>query len=383
MTGFKGVDNILAIKLRHIGDVLLAVPAIRALKEGFPGARVSALVNSGTEEMLTLNPLLDEVMCFDRTVKAAPIAGRISAELLLVKELRKRRFDMTADFTGGDRAALLGLLSGARYRLAYDPNGDGFAGKKRLYTHVAPAPGPGTHTVARDLGLLRAFGIDTPDLTVDLYTSPEDDRRAGQLLDDAGIRPGEPFALVHPCSRWGFKCWSDSGMAAVMDRLGHRGLRVVVTSGPGASELKKVRSIVGLMKTRPIDLSGALTLKGLASIATRAVLFFGVDTAPMHIAAAVGTPVVAVFGPSGSFDWGPWDNRRATEAGAGRTRYRMRNGVQTSGAHTVVQKGWGCIPCGRAGCEDGGISRCLEDLEVDVVWDSVSRALASGEWACI
>lgn len=362
MKGFKGVNKVLVIKLRHIGDVLLTVPSIRAVKEGLTDVSVAALVNSGTEDMLTLNPLVDEVITFDRSIK-----GRLSGEMHFIKELRKKGFDMSLDLTGGDRPALIGLLSGARYRLGYTPGNKGFMGKKLLYTHLAERPPHGTHAVLRDMGLPRAFGFDTRDLRVDLYTSLEDDATVNSLLSAHGVGPNTPFVHVHPTSRWLFKCWTDEGMARVLDDLQAGGHKVVLTTGPDNKEALKAASIIGHMKTNPVDLSGRLSLKQLASLAKLSALFFGVDTAPMHIAAAVGTPVVAIFGPSGVFDWGPWDNNAVNPwAGASpgaRTPYPAKNGVQHFGRNAAIQFDWDCIPCGKDGCEGSKKSRCLDELD--------------------
>ncbi len=160
LNAFKDIRKILVIKLRHIGDVLLAVPAIRALKEGFPDAEVSALVNSGTEEMLTLNPLLSGVLTFDRRALKLPLASKAAAELGFIKRLRREGFDMTVDLTSGDRPSLIGFLSGARCRLGYDPGKKGFRGKRLLYTHLAAPPDGGLHAVLRDLRLVEEFGVE-------------------------------------------------------------------------------------------------------------------------------------------------------------------------------------------------------------------------------
>ncbi|MBI5562255.1 MAG: putative lipopolysaccharide heptosyltransferase III [Deltaproteobacteria bacterium] len=383
MNNFDGVKNILVIKLRHIGDVLLTVPAIRALKENFPGAAVSALVNSGTEEMLTGNPLLAGVIAFDRTIKGASALRRMGAELGFVKRLHERRFEMTVDLTGGDRPALIGFLSGARYRLGYDPGGAGFAGKKRLYTHLAERPGARAHTVLRDLGIGAAFGITTANLSVDIYTSAEDDAAAGKALAEAGVAQGVPFVHCHPTSRWLFKAWTDEGMAQVLDAIQSKGLRAVITAGPAEAERKRTAAIVRLMRTEPADLSGALTLKGLAALSRRAALFFGVDSAPMHIAAATGTRVVALFGPSGAFDWGPWDNREAArwaaaskKPGGARSPYPLKNGAQRFGAHRVIQRDWDCVPCGKDGCNGTKKSRCLDEITPEDVLTVVFEALS-------
>jgi len=389
---FKDVKKILVIKLRHIGDVLLTVPAIRALKESFPGARVSALVNSGTEDMLTLNPLLEEVIPFDRGATLS-VTGRGPApaclkrgmvEVKFVRALRARGFDMTVDLTGGDRPALLGVLIGARYRLGYDPMGKGFAGKKYLYTHLAARPAGRLHTVLRDLALVRSFGIDTTDLTVDIFTSAADDSFVKRLLEENGVKPpegvqplegvqppegvqlGEPFVHVHPTSRWLFKCWKDEAMAGLLDMLQESGFKVVITAAPDDREIKRVASIISRMRTRPVDLSGKLNLKQMAALSRSSVMFFGVDSAPMHIAAACGTRVVGIFGPSGAFDWGPWDNRAAKENAA--AAYPQKNGIQRFGANTVIQKDWDCIPCGKDGCKGTKKSDCLDAIEPFEVW---------------
>jgi len=372
---FIDVKKILVLKLRHIGDVLLTVPAIRALGEGLPGARISALVNSGTEEMLTGNPLLEEVICFDRRIKGSG-ARRIMGELGLVKGLRQRRFDMTVDLTGGDRPALLGLLSGARYRLGCDPAGSGFAGKRRLYTHLAPRPAPRTHTVMRDCGVAGAFGIPARGLTVDIYTSAHDEAAIDGLLKAGGIDAKTPFVHVHPASRWLFKTWTTDGMAAVLDGIEANGLRVVITTGPAEAERRISAAITEAMKARPVDLSGKVSLKGLAALSRRATIFFGVDSAPMHIAAAAGARVVALFGPSGAFDWGPWDNIEAAKwlerrPPSENSPYPLKGGIQRFGGNVVIQRSWECVPCGKDGCDGSKKSRCLDEITPQEVLDVI------------
>lgn len=379
---FKGVKKILVLKLRLIGDVLLTVPVIKALKGAFPEAGVSVLVNSGTKEMLTLNPLIDEMIVFERGLKSGSFTGRVGGELRLLKGLRGRGFDMAVDLTSGDRPALLGFMTGARYRLGFDPAGKGFAGKKHLYTHLAKRPKL-KHVVLRDLSLLEAFGIGRNDLSVDIYTSPSVEALVEKILKEAGCS-NAPFVHVHPTASEFYKCWTDEGMASVMDAIQDAGFRTVVTSGPDIRELDKVASIIDLMRTRPVDLSGRISLKGLAALSRRAALFFGVDTAPMHIAAAVGTPVVALFGPSGAFDWGPWDNIENSRPGKSfggdgeasiQSPYTGLGGVQTSGAHTIIQRGWECVPCGKKGCRGSGKSDCLADLKAEEVMGIIRERL--------
>lgn len=379
MKEFEGVKRVLVIKLSGIGDVLLTVPAIRAVKESLAPAVVSALVRSGTKEMLTLNPLIDTVYTIDESVKPGSLAKRSSSELKLIKELRKKGFDMAVDLTGGDEGgggAIIGCLIGARYRLGYHHEGAGLIGKKFFYTHVAEVPEERTHTVLGNLALPSAFGLKTGNLHVEIFTAPDDDAFVKDLLKDHGIGNDTPYVHVHPASRRASKCWTDPGMAAIMDLLDGEGLRVVLTSGPGELESARVAAIKALMKSAPVDLSGLLNLKHLASLSRGARLFFGVDTAPMHIGAATGTPVVALFGPDSVFGRGPWNNEASTRT----TPYAALNGVQTFGRHTAIQMDWGCIPCDKNGCNDSKKSDCLEAIDPEFVWAQL-RTLLEGPGA--
>lgn len=356
MPEFEGVNKILVIKLRHIGDVLLTVPVFRALREAFPGAHIAALVNSGTEEVLAGNPLIDEVIVFDRGMKKLPLPARLAGEASFLRGVRSKGFDMAVDLTSGDRAAVMSLLSGARYRLASDPGGRGFPGKRRLYTHLAPRDQRG-HMVLQNLGVLRRFGVDTGDLRVDFFIPEEARASVNRILREGGLGAGDLLAHVHPTSRWLFKCWPDGRMAEVINWLAGQGVKVVVTSSPSLREMERAKGIMSLVTASGvIDLCGKTTIKELAAVSERADLFFGVDSAPMHIAAAAGTPVVALFGPTWAPFWGPWDN---SNPGA---QYPGRNGFQTSGVHTVFQTEDECVPCGRDGCDGSKRSRCLEEL---------------------
>ncbi|MDO9287538.1 MAG: hypothetical protein Q7T83_01970, partial [Thermodesulfovibrionales bacterium] len=171
---FQGIKKILVIKLRHIGDVLLTVPVFRALRENFPQAHITAIVNSGTEAVLTGNPLINEVIAFDRTIKKIKPVQKYLKELSFLKKIRGKGFDMTVDLTSGDRAAIISFASGAKYRLASDTGKDGFPGKRYFYTHLAKNDSS-QHMVLQNLDVVRQFGISTDNLNVDIFI-PEDAR---------------------------------------------------------------------------------------------------------------------------------------------------------------------------------------------------------------
>jgi heptosyltransferase-3 len=188
---------------------------------------------------------------------------------------------------------------------------------------------------------------------------------------------------VHPTSRWLFKCWRDEYMADVITWLVEQGMKVVVTSSPEKKEMDKAKKILSLVSefTQPIippspegsmgeliDLCGKTTIKQLAAISETSHLFFGVDSAPMHIAAAVGTPVVALFGPSAACNWGPWD--KTCPYG-----YGKKSGIQEAGKHIVIQNHRHCIPCKIDGCNGTKISQCLESIKVKEVKKLLSEKL--------
>jgi len=307
-SSFKGIKRILIVKLKHIGDVLLATPCIRALYEAFPDARISALVNDESASILVNHPLLEEVLAFPRGNLRSRPASRIASELSFLGRVRRCSFDMVVDLTSGDRAAWLTRLSGARYRVAYDPHGKGFLGKRFLYNLLAPFPfDPDLHHVQKDLGLLEHFGIMASRPRLELYPTEEDVTAADRAISGLGLKNGDSFIVAHPTSRWLFKCWADERFAALVDWLQNvHGFSVILTCGPNERELGRVRHVLEFCSSKPHVLFGELGLTQWAALVKKARLFVGVDSAPMHIAASQGTPTLAFFGPTGFQNWRPW-----------------------------------------------------------------------------
>jgi heptosyltransferase-3 len=366
----RDVRSIIVFKQRNIGDVLLATPAIHALRRAWPSARIAVAVNSGTEAMVEGNPDIDRVIVFDRRTRDAGGAGRWREEGRFLGEIRAWRPDLAVQLTEGDRGAILAFLSGARFRVGVAPGRRGLWGKEKLFTHLSPRPSLYRHAVLRDLDVVGAAGIPPADPGLRFFFTEADRSRAAALLAGAGIPAGAPYAVVQPGSRWKFKCWTDEGNAGLIAHLARRGLFPVVTSGPAPEEVAQVERIRGLCPASSASLAGRLTFKELGALISSARLYVGVDSAPMHLAAAVGTPVLALFGPTGAFNWAPWEG-----IDWGYTESSTR-GTRSAGRHLVLQKEWECVPCGEDGCPGTKRSRCMEEITIGEVTEAVDRVLA-------
>ena len=302
----QNIKRLAVIKMRNIGDVLIITPLLRALREEFPLAEITVVVNSGTEAMLAHNPHIKDVMVYQRGGGGRGLFRRLAYELKFAWKLRKRKFDMTIGMTDGDRSAWYSLFAGAPHRFGQA----NYAWKSKLdpriyaYNHPARAEG-NMHEVLKHFSLLERAGLKLNEPGTLCLVVPEESR-AWARADLAGLRPAK-IVHVHPVSRWLWKCWSSAKMAEVIDWLqAERGARVVMTSGPAEKERHLAQEIAGLCRTQPLLHNGDLSLSQIAALSAESDGYFGVDTAPMHMAAAVGVPVIALFGPTYPKNWGPW-----------------------------------------------------------------------------
>ncbi len=347
--------RVLVIKLRHHGDVLLTSPVFSALKARAPQVEIDALVYADTAEMLSLHPAIERLQLIDRHWSRLGPLRRLAAEWRLLQALRARRYDLVVHLTEHPRGAWLARLCGARWAIARHMQGRGGWWRK-AFTHFYRTPGHALrHTVELNLDALRRIGIQpTPaERKLALVPGVDAEARVEGLLAGLGLA-GRPFIHVHPASRWLFKCWTIEKMAALIDRLHAAGHAVVLSAAADTAERAMIEAILAKTAQPAFSLAGRLSLKELAALAGRARLFIGVDSAPMHIAAAMSTPVVALFGPSGDKEWGPWG---------------VAHHVVASAVHP-------CRPCGLDGCGGGKLSDCLAILPLETVWQAVQERLA-------
>lgn len=366
----------LIIKLRHIGDALLGTAVATALKAISPGCHVTYLVPVGMEELVTLCPDVDVVLTVTRGSRHAGGLGRYLAEqATLLRRLRRERFDLALDLGGGDRAALLAWMSGAGRRVGVLPFYRTRHIRRWVFDRVVTSDVK-AHTVQQDLDVLRAAGFAVETAPVRLKVPEVTTRQVVERLREAGIPAGVPLVIVQPTTRWQFKAWPEERFAACVRRLRAEGVEIVLTCGPGDEERGRVRRIIDLVGEPVPQFPGTLSLTELAGLLSAAQVFLGVDSAPTHLAAALGVPCVVLFGPTGAYNWGPWIPTPE------RTPYPAPGGTQTVGPHIVIQQDWECSSCGMPGCLPGKRSECLEALEVDevvaAVMDRVGHRAGAG-----
>jgi heptosyltransferase-3 len=290
--------RVLVIKLKHLGDVLLTTPVIRALKLASPECEITVCLPAGTEEILAGNRLVNSILPVRRGSCDEGKLARWLRELKFARMLRNKRFDVVLDLTTSDRSAVITRITGAPIRVGYRSL-KGFFGRASLYTNVVQAE-HGEHIVEKQLRLLQPLGIPTAGPSLD-FPLEESDRVAVQKL----IPKDKPLLQVHPVSRVERKNWQVSFMAELVNSIAKQGFTPVITGSAAADEKHWISELLARLTTPAINLSGKLTLRQLGALSEQARCFVGVDTAPMHIAAAVGTPVIALFGPSSERLWAP------------------------------------------------------------------------------
>ncbi|OHX21199.1 putative lipopolysaccharide heptosyltransferase III [Chromobacterium sphagni] len=351
------VRRALVIRLMHHGDVLLTSPVFTVLKSHAPHIEIDALVYHETREMLTLHPAVSHVFTIDRNWKKLGAWQRLRHELALYSSLKARGYQLVVVLNSSNRTTALVRLLKPRWSVVPDMPGSGrFFRKTFSHRHGLP-PANTRHIVEMHLDALRRLGVypAEDETRLAIVAGDEAERTVRRLLAGNEVRPGR-FILVHPGSRWFYKCWPADKMAGLVNALHEQGWQVVLSGAPSAEEAAMIQAVKAGLGRPAVDLSGQLSLKQLAALIAQARLFVGVDSLPMHLAAAVQTPVVALFGPSRDKVWGPW---------------RV--------AHRQVSLDLPCRPCNLAGCGGGERSECIERIPVRQVLAAVESLLAETE----
>lgn len=351
--------SVLIIVARRLGDVLLATPLIRSVKHAWPDAAVDVLVFEGTQAVLAANPDV-------RRVLAVPERPGWLAHLAFIFGLL-RRYDIALSTQYGDRPTIYAFLAG-RWRAGLLMPTPKERWKRPLLDAWAPFDNWNTHTVLMNLALVELLGIE-PQREVAVCWSPADDARVNELLGR-----GEPIAVLHPYPKFNYKMWHRAGWIEAANWLAAQGHRVVLTGGAEPAEIAYVADLARDMPPGTVNLAGQLALGASACLLSRAAAYVGPDTAVTHMAAALGVPSVALFGPTDPVKWGPWPRGHDSATNPWR-----RLGSQAVGRVYLIQGNIPCAPCGNEGCERNveSYSDCLRQLPASTVIAALQAVMGS------
>jgi len=347
------IARILLIQLGDLGDVVLTLPVIRALRDHYPESRLALAVREKAKDLLTDCPWIDHLISI-RHMEQGPVKT-VRYQTAFFRALRASRYDLAIDLRTGTRGAILSYLSGAPHRLGRFAD-DGRLWRNRLFTHLVRPPADKEleqHASSHGLNILSPLHVVVKDPVPRLTVSETNRENARRILQETGVSPERPLLAVHPFSLWPYKEWRASRWSRLLGDLGEKGRYTVIVTG-SPEERHRAQSIAAASRVPVFNLAGKTPLHVLPAVFQCCRLVIGVDTVALHLAAAVGTPTIGLFGPSSPVIWAP--------RGKG---------------HAVVTKAYACVPCRKKGCEDSGVSRCLNELSLDETRERVMEHMAS------
>lgn len=294
------MKNILVVKLSAIGDVIHALPVSYAIKERFPEAHLTWVVEKPAYPILEGNPYIDDIILFEKA-KFRSVSGFLHEIGPFRRRLRARRYDASLDLQGLFKSAAIVWNAGARRRVG--------TANMREGAHLVSCPVRGPHArghiVERYLDVARALGCTVDDVRFPVAVSERDRAAAEMLLVREGVQAGRPFVAFAIGANWPNKRWPVEHFAALADRL-YRAHYVPVLVGGGRLDETIAQDIMRASEIPPVNLVGRTNLKQLAHIFTRAALVLGGDTGPVHLAAGLRRPTVMLMGPTDANRNGPY-----------------------------------------------------------------------------
>lgn len=345
--------TILVVATRRIGDVLLTTPIVRSLKARWPEAQIDMLVFRGTEGVLENNPDVRRVIV---VAQRARLGERLRDAARVW-----RRYDLACAALSSDRPRFYAWFAGRRRAGLVDP--ERVTWWTRLMLHrIALNRHESEHTVSSTLALAPAIGIEpVPEVVAPgIGTDPQRIARFDALFAAPAYRPGQPLAVLHPYPMYAYKQWHVDGWITACDWLLGQGFAVALSGGPAAGEREYAEGIAAGAAGPVLNLVGKLSFGESAELFRRASLYIGPDTGATHVAAATGTPTIALFGPSDAVRWGPWP--KGGVAGGG-DPWPLRGSGRRGNVYLLQGEGE-CVPCRQEGCERrlDSLSRCLTGM---------------------
>ena len=340
------MENILVVKLSAIGDVIHALPVSYAIKEQYPNAHLTWVVEQAAYAILADNPCIDELILFEKA-KFRSIGGFLREIGPFRRRLRTRRYDASLDLQGLFKSAAIAWNAGAKLRIG--------TANMREGAHLVSRPVRGAHAeghiVERYLDVARALGCRVGEVRFPVSVSDRDRMAADTLLAREGVQEGRPFVAFAVGANWPNKRWPVEHFATLADRLYHAHY-VPVLVGGGRLDETLAEDILRASEIPPVNLVGRTNLKQLAHVFTRAALVLGGDTGPVHLAAGLRVPTVMLMGPTDANRNGPYG--------------QLQNAIEVDRP---------CRGCWKRACPKG--LDCLAAISVDAVAAKIGAVLRS------
>ena len=347
-------EKVLILRLGAVGDVLRTLPAVKALKENLPSSRITWVVEDPSRTLLESQPEIDRIILFPRRrweegIKSPRRLWRTVGEVVrFVLDLRKEGYHVVLDFHGILKSGLLSFLSGSPKRIGFDRSS--VKEGNSLFSNVkVKLPEGKISRFKRNLALLKGIGLEVNGIRPHLHIPPEDREYVESFFRTLSEEIRRPLIAIHPGTspKTFYKRWMADPYSQLADRL-TRDLNGMVIFTWGPEEREWVERIRQGMKELSILAPRTETLTQLGEVFRRCDLYIGGDTGPMHVASLVGTPVVAIYGPTD-----PVVN-------------------EPLGRHRKVRKAVGCNPCRKRSCKD---IRCLKAVTVEDVFKAAKDLL--------
>lgn len=347
--------NILIIKLSAIGDVIHTLPALNAIRSAYPSAHITWLIEEAAAPLIIGHSALDRVIISRRKswikdLRKGQLKSVIRQATGLVQTLRDTAYDFVFDFQALLKSGVLVALSRGRRKIGFDR---GMEHQENSYLFLNERVAPvdmDYHAILRSLMMLDAAGIHSRDITYRLPIHDTDRKEIARLLSQEGIKELRPLICINPVAKWTTKLWPNARFAELADRLSERYQISPVFTG-ALEDKKTAQDILSRMKSSAVDLTGKTSLKTLAALYETADILISTDTGPMHLGAAVNTPVVALFGPTAPWRTGPMGDN-----------------------HQVIRTDLPCSPCFKRQCLT---CDCMNHIRVDQILEGVARVITA------
>ncbi len=346
--------KILIVKLSAIGDVIHTLPSLNAIRKHYPDAHITWLVEEAASSLVVGHEALNRVIISKRKQwikkKFGPSClNNIKEAYQFIKELRDTEYDLIIDFHGLLKSGVLIALARGKRKIGFNKGMEHMEHSYIFLNERIPPVNMDNHALLRSLMLINAIGIKSKEIEYKIPVSDHTRILTDELLERHGIKDPGILVAMNPVAKWETKLWDNRKFALLADRLIEKYNASVIFTG-SQSDKSTIDNIMSCMSQSGVNLAGETTLKTLAALYEKTKILISTDTGPMHMAAAVGTPVIALFGPTAPWRTGPFGSE-----------------------HKILRSGLECSPCFKRQCDT---IDCMKQISVEQVIDAANSILA-------